>query len=167
MLPNFSFVIPGKLAGCAHPGGGEQLRRNLAELTRLQKITALLTLSERALPKEIVEEFRMESFHFPVRDFGIPRLEETDEAIDFVHRRIANGGRVVIHCAAGCGRTGMLLACCLVSEENNSPEKAVETVRILRPGSVETSEQENFVARWAVRQRNRKNQDAKRDGPEE
>ena len=152
MVPNFSFVIRDKLAGCGHPGWGDGLRGNLGELARSHKITAILTLHEHPLPEDIVGEFSLRSHHLPVQDFGTPRLDDTTEAVRFVRQEIAKGGRVVIHCSAGCGRTGTLLACCLVSEENCSPEKAVAAVRRLRPGSIETRDQEAFIGEWAARE---------------
>lgn len=48
----------------------------------------------------------------------------------------------------GRGRTGVMAACYLVRFQDFAPEKAITTVRLQRPGSVETSQQERSVVRY-------------------
>ena len=69
---------------------------------------------------------------------------------DLPERRERQRGRgipVVAHCRAGFGRTGTMLACYLVTQGFHA-EQAVASVREKRPGSVETPEQERFVAEF-------------------
>jgi atypical dual specificity phosphatase len=51
---------------------------------------------------------------------------------------------VVVHCLAGLGRTGSILACYLVSMEMPA-NNAISSIREWRPGSIETLEQEAVV----------------------
>ena len=55
------------------------------------------------------------------------------------------GGAVGIHCAMGCGRTGTMLACYLVSQEGYSADDAIEETRRRRKGSIENKRQEQAV----------------------
>jgi atypical dual specificity phosphatase len=63
---------------------------------------------------------------------------------------LQRGRPVAVHCASGLGRTGTLLAAFLVSQ-GATAEGAIERVRSVRPGSVETLEQEQAIHAYAQR----------------
>jgi protein-tyrosine phosphatase len=60
------------------------------------------------------------------------------------------GRRILIHCAAGLGRTGTMAAALLV-HLGVEPVEAVAQVRAARPGAIETPEQLRFVLEDAGR----------------
>jgi protein-tyrosine phosphatase len=87
--------------------------------------------------------------HLPVLDFGQPdsQVEErwhaaSRTALSALH----GGGRVLIHCKGGCGRSGMA-ALRLMIEAGEETHAALKRLRALRPCAVETDEQ----LRWALR----------------
>lgn len=86
-------------------------------------------------------------FHLEVRDSDVPdqRFEgkwpQVRPALVDILRR---GGGVVVHCRGGLGRTGLAVACLLV-ELGMGPEEAIAQVRAVRPGAIETWEQEEYV----------------------
>lgn len=51
-----------------------------------------------------------------------------------------------MHCRSGRGRTGVMAACYLVYFLNLTPERAITTLRLGRPGSIETYRQVNVKA---------------------
>ena len=53
-------------------------------------------------------------------------------------------GRVVVHCAAGLGRSGTVAACLLL-QTGMEAGAAIAAVRAARPGAIETPEQEAFI----------------------
>lgn len=63
---------------------------------------------------------------------------------------LLDGRRVVVHCKGGLGRAGtvacMLLLCTITSL---SSDEAIKRVRKVRPGAIETLEQEEFLRIWA------------------
>lgn len=147
MPHNFSYIIPGKLAGMARPGVIQELEGELAVL-RKHGIGAVVSLTEEALDKTALKRQRMAYLHIPLRDFSAPELKQISQFVEFVSRQNAQGQAVAAHCGAGMGRTGTMLACYLVYLGEKA-EDAVESVRTLRPGSIETDEQENCVINYA------------------
>ena len=160
MIENFGFVFDRRLAGSAHPGHGAALREALREWTSRHEITAVVTLTDEPLAPDLLQEYGLRALHLPVPDFTAPSPAQVAQAVRFVHEELSRGGRAVVHCGAGFGRTGCVLACCLVSEQGLTAEAAMEAVRRLRPGSIETYDQEALVRGWAA-QEARRGSDAK------
>jgi predicted protein tyrosine phosphatase len=104
-------------------------------------------------------------YHVPVEDYGVPETkpqarsenspfaigpgsvqEIWDVAAKNASKEIADGGRVLVHCKGGCGRSGMA-ALRLMILAGEPPEAALARLRDVRPCAVETDEQ----AAWALR----------------
>lgn len=58
----------------------------------------------------------------------------------FAHQMLMGGGRVLVHCFGGCGRSGMAAVRLLV-ELGQGAEQAVTLVRSVRPCAIETPQQ--------------------------
>ena len=52
---------------------------------------------------------------------------------------------MAVHCAQGRGRAGTMAACALVKLKGLTSSQAINTIRTLRPGSIETEEQEQVI----------------------
>jgi protein-tyrosine phosphatase len=81
----------------------------------------------------------------PIADQSVPTLAEAKSVVAWLQGRLDAGGRVVVHCAAGLGRSGTIAAC-LLRAQGASAEEAIARVRGARgPRAVETEEQAAFV----------------------
>lgn len=150
MLENFSFVVPGLLAGCARPGSSAPLQVDLQEM-QANGIGVLVTLTEASFNPALIREAGLEYRHIPVVDFSPPSEAQFTEFVELVEDfRTKEKGAVLVHCAAGIGRTGSMLAAWFISQGKTADE-AIREVRRLRPGSVETPAQIRALERWAAR----------------
>ena len=80
---------------------------------------------------------------------GVPEFDDLVSAVDFIHSRIINNEPVMVHCLAGLGRTGTLLACYLVKYQKMSADDAIQKVREERPGSIQSYPQEEIIFQFA------------------
>ncbi|MCC5877512.1 MAG: dual specificity protein phosphatase family protein [Candidatus Sumerlaeia bacterium] len=148
MLRNFCYVVDDVLAGSALPGDWGNLADDLQE-ARDSGITAIVSLTEKSLPAAVFKEYGLDHLHLPIEDFTPPTMEQVKRFVAYVNK-IKEGGKgsTLVHCRAGIGRTGTMLACYLVST-GMSAEDAIDRIRNLRPGSIETFDQEFIVREYA------------------
>jgi atypical dual specificity phosphatase len=142
----FGWILPGQLAGSGRPGRYRSIGEDLAFL-RDQGIQVIISLLETTLN---LQDYLRESFephHFPVEDFTAPTIAQVTEACRTIEEALDQGKKVLVHCNAGIGRTGALLACFLV-HRGVKPSEAVAEVRGKRPMSLETREQVDMVRRY-------------------
>jgi len=135
-----------RVLGCAYP------RREavLAELAR-QSVSLLINLHERPHDPARLTRHGLTELHLPVADFTPPSQAQLDRGIAAITAATAAGERVAVHCGAGRGRTGTLLACYLIYQGLDA-DAAIARVRAIRPGSVETRAQAAAVKAYQDRQ---------------
>ncbi|WAQ95494.1 DUS23-like protein, partial [Mya arenaria] len=132
MPKNFSWVVDNRLAGLGWPGTIEEI-----QFLKKVGVKRLISLTESRL--EILQKFP-----------GVRRIRGSILQSSRLHApNPASNQRmyrpVGVHCAHGCGRTGTVLACYMVKHFKLTATASLETLRGMRPGSVETEEQENMV----------------------
>ena len=82
---------------------------------------------------------------FPVEDFQTPPEGADWAAISAPATAVLkDGGRVLVHCRGGLGRSGMV-ALRLMIEAGEDPQAALRRLRAARPGAVETAAQEGWA----------------------
>ena len=117
-----------------------------AAVVTLLEPKELTLLRVERLGEEVLRR-NMLWFHLPIVDVSIPdeRFEqEWDVAGEELRSILRRGSDVLVHCRGGLGRAGTIAARLLV-ELGMEPTKAIASVRAVRPGAIETSDQEKFV----------------------
>ncbi len=140
----FTWVVEGSIAACRYPRTEADLRA-LAD----RGIAVLLNLHEEAHDAGLLARCGLSEVHVPVRDFTAPTPEQIDTGVGAIRGAVGQGRAIAVHCGAGLGRTGTMLACYLVST-GMSADAAIERVRAIRPGSIETERQRIAIRRYAA-----------------
>ena len=140
----FSWIVPLKLAGCAQPGLLRPIDYDLDLLAQVG-ITMLLTLTETDLDQAALTRNRLRNIHFPIYDREAPSITQAYMVSKRIQRAMDQGERVAVHCKAGIGRTGTILACWMIHQGGVGAQGAIERLRSIRPSYVQSREQEEFL----------------------
>ena len=96
---------------------------------------------------ELYRSEGVEPLHYPVEDSLVPEeLGSFHRLVQTVRRRLESS-RVLAHCNAGLGRTGLLAAGLLV-HGGSTASAAITRVRKVRRGALENRVQEGFIAEY-------------------
>tara|TARA_B100000029_G_scaffold394232_1_gene391681 strand:- start:186 stop:680 length:495 start_codon:yes stop_codon:yes gene_type:complete len=138
---NFSWLIEGKLAGSAIPTSKDEIR-----WLQEQGVKSIVTIREVPLDDDWIDE--MNYLHVLSDDMGVPSFDDLKNSVEYVYQRIQNNEPVMVHCLAGLGRTGTILACYLIKYEKMSAEDAIRYVREKRHGSIQSFVQEEMIFQY-------------------
>lgn len=143
----FSWIDKPLLGGMGRP-------EDLDDLVWLRKqgIQVLLSLTEEPPARRLVDEAGLLLYHVPIEDMEAPTQEQFDRAVSAIARANEKNLGVAVHCGAGLGRTGVILAANFVAR-GTSARDAIARIRKLRPGSIETTEQAVALEEFARRRK--------------
>ena len=136
---NFSWVINGKLAGCSRP----ESKNDLIWLKN-QGVESIVNLTEYPIPNEWIKKAELGYMHESINDHMAPSVEQIDKIISFIHDEISKKRPVTVHCAAGQGRTGTILASYILKHLGLNADKSITKIRKLRPPSIERSQEKSL-----------------------
>ena len=166
LVPQEALPSRGRLGFCPAPGRwrvdprvepGRLLDEDLASL-RAGGVTTLVVLLEEeemariglAGLREHATRAGLEVLWFPFRDGTAPSDAEATALLgQRILDRLASGRTVVVHCHGGIGRSGTIVAACLVAS-GTDPARALELVRAERPAAATAFGQEEFVHAFAA-----------------
>lgn len=155
-LPRFfRWVIPYHLAVMSTPRSEEDIDVLASPHLGIRHV---LTLTEETpLPLSWFRNKSISNTFLPIPNYHPPSIEQMDiimQLIDDEKKR-----PVLVHCGGGKGRAGTVVACYLAAYGFKKPNlhltqpelaasEAVRILRTIRPGSIETSQQEEFISKW-------------------
>jgi len=150
---NFSWVINNELAGSGLPLAFDQFKwllnhgiRTIVTVREVPLPSHWLSLDdEKNLDVDSQKPDKINYLHLRVEDYHSPTVEEIDSTVKFIENEIKEKKPVLVHCAAGKGRTGTILGAYLLRNENIGAKEAVTRIRNIRPGSIQTYSQEKSL----------------------
>jgi len=143
----FVWVERGRLAGSGYPAS-----RGQVEWLVRSGIRTILTLTENPLPAELTDGLGVSSVHVAMRDHEPPMFESIESAVKIIETETSAGRPVLVHCLAGEGRTGCVIASYLIKTRGVGAEEALRRIREVKPEFVEHG-QESAVFEFASRLR--------------
>lgn len=143
----FHWVIKDRLAGVQRPGLLGDVDDELARLAAFG-IKVLVSLTEEAFDAAKLSEFGIEGVHLLVPDMGVPTIPAAVDLCQRISAWIDTRCPTALHCRAGLGRTGTLLATALVYRGMDAV-KAIERVRLVNPRYIQSEAQLRFVHEFA------------------
>ena len=143
-------VGQGQIALSPLPGRYGDIQSDLAKVADWGASLVLTMVTQAEIDKhrsgqleELLNNADIRWQHLPVEDYQTPAVQ-TDSAIERAisesKQILNNGGRVLIHCFGGCGRSGMMALRIMIAV-GEMPNDALLRLRHARPCAVETADQ--------------------------
>ncbi len=132
----FVWVEKGRLAGTGYPASRAQVEWLVAA-----GIRSILTLTPEPLPSDFTKGLDLTLGHVPMEDHQAPSTDAMRKGAEFVAEQLREGRPVAVHCLAGQGRTGCVLAAYLMTEGHVDAEAALALLRKVKPEFVEWAQE--------------------------
>jgi atypical dual specificity phosphatase len=143
----FSWIVPGMLAGCPMPGVSAPIDYDLDLLVGMG-ITVLITLTEEDLYQGELKSAGLRNIHLPIYDREAPSLNQMHMLLLRMQKLLEQGDVLAVHCLAGIGRTGTVLAAWMIKEGGLAATEAIRRLRLINPNFVQSEVQEVFLAEF-------------------
>lgn len=146
----FVWLFPGNVAGTPWPGLVNDEHADLAAL-QAAGITCLYSLTDRPFDPARAAPYGMMCLCSSIPDMGAPSMAQAFEVCHHIDQLLLAKQCVALHCKAGLGRTGTLLAAYLLWRHSEAPSAAaaIAHIRALNPLMIQSAVQEQFLVLFA------------------
>lgn len=151
----FVWLLDGLVAGTPMPGVVRDTGQDLRALQDVG-ITRLISLTEKPFDSVLAAEYGIQCTFDPIPDMRAPALSQAVRLCRAIDLFCSDGESVALHCKAGLGRTGTLLAAYWIWHKQGMVrgEDAIAHIRRLEPLMIQSSVQEEFLMLFAGELRN-------------
>ncbi|MHA1989699.1 MAG: phosphatase domain-containing protein [Candidatus Hodarchaeales archaeon] len=136
----FYWIIENEIAGSSLPHDKAQIDYLIEK-----NIKIVVSLTYGIEVGNLLRETNIRHIHLPIPDFGVPDKETIDEFITISRTAKEKRHPILVHCYAGCGRTGVMLALYLMTFYNYKYEKTLKKIRSVRECAIESKNQHVFL----------------------
>jgi len=160
----FVWLLPGQLAGTPWPGIVHGAEYDLGTLRNVG-VTHLVSLTEEPFDSAVASRHGIACTACPMPDMQPPSREQALELCQRIDKLLATGNVVAVHCRAGLGRTGTVLAAywLWLGRGRVGALQALEDVRRREPGWVQSESQVKFLEEFSQVVASRAGQFARHD----
>jgi atypical dual specificity phosphatase len=148
------WVLPGIIGGMPMPWVHPERRENLGgdlndyddELPTMyaEGVRGVICLLNIPGDEAVYQSAGFDFHLMPLKDGTAPTIEQTNKFLHFMDAQVARRHPVVVHCEAGLGRTGTVIASYLIAG-GLVPDAAILRVRSVQPRAIETKAQVDFL----------------------
>jgi protein-tyrosine phosphatase len=142
----FTWIVKNKIAASWWPDPP------LFERYKKEGIKVIINCSEFNNRNDIPNNFKY--FHINIPDYGTPKDSQIQKFLEITGDLETNKEPIVVHCVAGCGRTGiMIVIWAAFNGYIPNGMDPVKWIRKLRSCSLETKEQMELARKMAIKYR--------------
>ena len=150
-LPRFfRWIVPFSVAIMSTPKDATDVTILSNAPFNIERIVTL-TVEEPLLKEWFPQDGSIQNVFLPVENYKAPTIPQVNHFIDLVCKERK---RTLVHCGGGKGRAGTVIACFLAAsgftteilpQPRFTANEVITLMREMRPGSIETVEQEKFI----------------------
>lgn len=147
---DINWIIPGKLLAFSGPvdkstdpnGYKRFTPEDYVPIFKKFNIKAIVKLNEKQYDEEKFRKHGFKHYDLFFQDFSCPSDEQIEHFFKICEE---NKAPIAVHCKAGLGRTGVMIACYAIKYYNFDAKNFIGWIRLCRPGSILGKQQQFLV----------------------